>query len=307
VQPFWQVVAAVLLAFSLWLSIRLEETYTVRLVVPVRLDVASTIQKPQNAYPPDMSLTITARGYDLWQPYLGWGTDTFAIPVVPPTEGGRIVVQTNNHLPAFHQRLPTNIQLKDVYPDTFSLLFERVYAKTVPVRPQVDAQAVPGWLIDDSTRASPDKITVWGPPFLMDTLRSWPTIPVQLRRLSSTRRILTGLQPDSRVALSKKQVLLTVPVTRYTERTFLKPVIWEHLRPGQRLRTVPSMVRVHVLVPFDLAEVLSEQDFSVVADAQALDPASTHVRPRVRFESNLVKHMRTDPAIVQWIASENSL
>jgi hypothetical protein len=276
----------------------------VRLVVPVKLEVASTIQKPQNAYPATINLTITARGYDLWQPYLGWGTDTLAVPVVPPTSGGRLLVRMNNHLPAFHQRLPTNAELKDVFPDTFSLLFERVYAKTVPVRPRVDARAAPGWLLDDSTRTSPDKITVWGPPSLMDTLRSWPTVPVQLRGLSRTRRMLTGLQPDSRVALNKSLVLLTVPVTRYTERTFIKPVVWEHLRPGQQLRTVPSLVRVHVLVPFDLAEILSEKDFSVVVDAQTLDPASTHVRPRLRFESNLVKHVRLEPALVHWITTE---
>jgi hypothetical protein len=208
----------------------------------------------------------------------------------------------NNHLPVFHQRLPTNAELKDVFPDTFSLLFERVYAKTVPIRPRVQASAARGWLLNDSIRTSPNQVTVWGPPSLMDTLRSWPTALVQLWGLNRTRRMLTVLQSDSQVALNKKQVLLTVPVRRYTERTFVKPVVFQHLRPGQQLRTVPSLVRVHLLVPFDLAEIISEKDFSVVVDAQTLDPASTHVRPRLQFENDLVKHVRLEPAIVQWIA-----
>lgn len=89
-------------------------------------------------------------------------------------------------------QLPPDVAVVGVDPPEIVLQLERLENKTVPVRPVVEGEPAPGYVVGE-VRVAPQQLTVRGPGSLLDALEHVETTPVSVN--GATDAVEAAVQP----------------------------------------------------------------------------------------------------------------
>jgi YbbR domain-containing protein len=238
-------VLAIALATLLWLTVAGEHVVERALRVPLELR-----NKPAHLEilgDPPVTIDVRLSGPSARLSRLEPGEIVAVLDLSGARAGSRLF-----HLRASEVRAPYGVTVEHVSPPTLSLELETSSTRTVPVKPSVDGEPAPGYVIGQIT-AEPSTVDVIGPESRVRQLVEATTEPVTIEgRRGRVRDVVTVGVADSAVRLLRPQSatvvvdVLPAPIEREIAAV---PIRWRNLGAGLRAKVTPAVARVTVRGP----------------------------------------------------------
>ncbi len=147
--------------------------------------------------------------------------------------------------------------------DTFYFRFPFETCRKLPVEAVCEIDYEPQYMMAGEMSLSPDSVTVYGEPSVLDAL---DCVRTQVLKLSGVSSRLSGdlrLEKITGVRLSDKSVEYSAEVVRYVELVKQFPVSTKHVPKGRRLMLYPSVVNVTFKCRFPTRNLVDSVSFYV--------------------------------------------
>lgn len=260
-----------LLAGSFWLLQTLNNDYETAFSIPVRLkgvpNEAVIITEPAS----DIRIKVRDRGTVLVNYMLGKEFYPLTIDFDKQDKNAENILRV---LPEelhkkIHAQLKNSTQLVDVTPDTLEYIYSMGSSKRVPVRLQGKVSAARPYYVAD-TLLTPDSVTVYASPAVLDTITAAYTIVLEAQSISDTLRSQLQLHTLKGVKFEPKVVDAVLPVDVYTQKTVEVPLVGINFPPNTVLRAFPSKVKVTFQVGSRQFNDFDASDFSIYVPYEEL-------------------------------------
>jgi len=290
--------ASMLASCIIWVFISLSQTYNIEVAVPVtyiNLPDDKVLSKP---LPEELFLYVKSKGTNLiWQFYLsGKGVQI---------DHSRLLnnkVNTANLVHQFSMQL-SQLEIREIRPDTIYFIFEQKSEKLVPVKLQYDITTNNAFDLK-LVSAAPDTILVSGPTSLIDTLTNWPSELFKYRDINQNYKGNIKLQTPalSSVTISTNAVEYEIKVEEFTEKTLLIPIERVNLPPHQTVFMYPSEATVVFQVGISEFDQIESYYFKMIADFEEVNFVSdTSVPLRLAEKPISVRNVRFSPKYAEFI------
>ncbi len=207
----------------------------------------------------------------------------------------RVVDERGNELTDLAVRPPSvNVEVP---------ISQQAQFKEVGVRPRVQGQAAPGYVLEP-LEVDPPTVTLMGEPAALEGANFADTQPVDVSGLTSTavRRVGVVAPPNTLLVQQGQTVLVTVKVSPLTiTQTFRVQPSVPDLPAGLELVRAPDPVAVTISGPAPTLSGLNARDFRVVLDLSGKAPGRYDVELRVQ---NLPQDMRLEKIDPRTVAVE---
>lgn len=259
-------VAMFITACLIWLFIRLDQTTTMVVPVPVRVDLSGLPGKVLLQHPPEkVSVTLQGRGRSL----LGFLFFHKGEYVVVPQEHS-----SQNHATEVTHLVLTgrpDLAVLTISPAMFNLELDDELIRTVPITLRVKVEPAEGYRLKGEPEFRPRTVEVRGPRRLLDTLGTVYTDADDLGRLRKDLSAGVALSlPFHDARLQIGSVVLTAQVERLAERRIENvPLKVTHNR--RRLVVEPLELAVVVYGPQEELDGLEARDIRAVLDLNRLE------------------------------------
>lgn len=140
-------------------------------------------------------------------------------------------------------------QVLTVSPDSLRLNYTTAPGIRVPVCPDIDMTAAPGYIINGPITLSADSVTMYAVGGMSGRIKSVSTLPVSRTNLSDTTHISIRLASIEGVKIVPSSITLSVPVEPLIARKQMAVVTAKNVPGGMGLLTFPSSVEISYLIP----------------------------------------------------------
>ena len=200
-----------------------------------------------------------------------------------------------------HYLKPTTMVL-DVHPDSILIQYEKLSSKIVPVQFNANLELAHQYMLSEDIRIQPNRLTVYGPKHILDTLKYIPTECPVFKNLNDTISFHCKLKPMNLVHYSIMEAKITIFVEQFTERKVQLPVIALNCPPDLSVRTFPAFVNATYTVGLSQFKMLNPSDIQVYLDYNDLktDKLSKH-QLKIKNNSKHISNIRISPSEVEFI------
>jgi hypothetical protein len=293
---------SLVIAFLLWLTFSLRETYTITVQMPIEIGRLPD-GRALGEYPPrEARVTLQGIGHEL----IGLQRNP---PVLVLNASG----ETVDVLAAATEgvRLPSGLTVQSVSPSTISLSLEPEVSRRVPIQLVLDLDPAQDHDFLGTPQLDPDSVTVSGARSLVHLLGAFPTRPLRADgvRESFTARVALSDTLRGLVRTNIASTEASVQVARFTEGSRDVDVRVQG-GPADALPVVllPSRVRATFRVPIDQYDrALRTPDFfAFVPYSSVLADTTGSLMPVVQPPEGLaVRDIRLEPRRVRyWVRIE---
>jgi YbbR domain-containing protein len=208
-------------------------------------------------------------------------------------------------------RLPSDVELVMVDPDTLDVAFGKVIRKQVPVRPVLNVSPGRGYALVGQPAANPQYITIEGSQDILDSIHSFPTKPLSKsgarESVSESVELLDTLANSVRV-VSAPLVTVRQSVQAIGERTFSYVPVHPDAAPvDKEILFVPGFISVTLRGGVeDLARLKSDDIRAyVMYDPMRFDSAE-YVVPSVSTPQG-ISFLSSKPSSVRFVVRRRAL
>lgn len=292
---------AIGVAFVLWFTFSMRESYTVTVDMPLRVEGLPEGRALRAPPPPTARLQLQGEGWALLNlqrrpPTLEIGADA------PGVELRRAIAVAN--------QIPPGVTIQGVTPARLDLALDERVTRTLPIRLVGRVAARPPYGLLTPPALQPDSVRVSGARSVLAGLDAWPTEPVALGDLRKTQVAVVALSDtlDGIVERSEEQTEVRIPVEEFTEGERWLRVVVANVPPSVvAVRTSPARVRARYLVPTsgDLFDRAAERaDFYALVDYADIERDTTEgvvpVAPRVP-DGLPVRRVHLEPQRLEYV------
>jgi YbbR domain-containing protein len=196
---------------------------------------------------------------------------------------------------------PFGVEVSYAGPATVALHFEPQLTRTVPVRPDVEGDAAPGYEVR-SVSVEPATVEVIGPESELRDLAGAATEPIELKSSAATIRErvpIAILNSEARLRTPQDAtVTIDIQPVRTERQIQGVPVRMEQLQADQRAQSAPANVSITVRGDGDALRALGAGDLEASVDLKGLG-AGRYTLPVRVAPSRLFGVVRVDPPQVQ--------
>lgn len=286
-------VLALAIASLLWFTMAGE--HVVERIVRVPLEMQNRHEQLELVGNPPDQVEVRLRGSSGLLSRLQPGDIVAILDLEGARPGARLF-----HLRTDQVRAPFGVTVSQVIPQTVSLAFEIGQSRVVPIRPHVEGEPAPGYVVG-RTIVTPSSVEVVGPSSDLHALRDATTEPVSIDGATKT------VEESVTVGVEDSALRLREPVSA-TVRVEILPAPIERTFAGLRVipRNAPPGTEAEVAVPVTIAvrggrDALSQLDASqmvLFVDLAGLGPGRYNLPVRVD-PSRAFGVSRIEPAVVE--------
>lgn len=258
----------VLISSTLWLVTALNDpsNSTVEVVFPVKYANLSSEYAFEMEPPKEIKAQIDVNGISLLRYSLKPRGDSITHFVTKTDISGEsFEVSELLMQERVKEKIGSNAKIRWIKPSSISIPFYKRSSKSVPVEDKILTDVRSGYVVS-SIRLEPSKMKVFGAKTLLDRITLINTAEISLRDLHETLEVNIPLEVPSGVTLSQDSIHAVIEVEALTERTFSMPVIPINLPEGMRLRPLPAMVEVRIVIPTSQYTLFNAEDFRTIID-----------------------------------------
>ena len=180
-RHYWRVVLGCFIAAStFWLLNALNQEHTTRITYPVQFVYNERELMPLHPLPTQVTLNVSGKGWNLLRRQLGIGEDSQ--PALLPVQNlPEATFLTGSTLAPALRKVMRRLNLNYVVTDTINFRFDRRVQRQIKL--QADSATLhlaSGVRLASPIQIVPEKITLTGPAFLLDTLPE--TMPLRMPR-----------------------------------------------------------------------------------------------------------------------------
>ena len=278
-----------LISTAFWFLNALRDDYLTNFTYPVRF-----INVPQNEIIVDgmhqkVDLKVKASGFSILRQRL----NSSFVPVFYDISQMRRLVRNDQNMAYVLSRsqlgnvrdqLLVGMELVDINPDTLFLIMDQLMDRKVPVLLNGDIGFEKQFILADSVRFSPDSVTVTGPASIVDTISAVYSKHLVIDKLKENYSKKVSLEKYPSVKVSHNEVIITILVEPFSEKSFSVPIMVSGLPDSLRMKTFPSSVEVTFRAGMSQFETISPDDFRALVDAGEVLKSDRPSRLRVRFD-----------------------
>lgn len=287
-------VLALAIASLLWFTMAGE--HVVERIVRVPLEMQNRPERLELVGNPPDQVEVRLRGSSGLLSRLQPGDIVAILDLEAARPGSRLF-----HLRTDQVRSPFGVAVSQVIPQTVSLAFELGETRVVPIRPDVEGEPAPGYVVGRVT-VVPASVEVIGPSSDVHALREATTEPISIDGATRTvdEAVTVGVD-DSAIRLREplsaavNVEILPAPI----ERTFpAVPVQLRNSPAGSDGLTVPAGVSVSVRGGRDALASLEGSQVVAYVDLAGLRPGRYNLPVRID-PSRAFGVSRIEPAVVE--------
>ena len=259
----------ILISFVAWLLIAIanEQTYT------IKAGITYVNVPEQKAFHPLQSDTVSVNmkmsGWKIFLKKLY--PDTPQVQVDLSGLRTRSFIVFTNQLGYINRQFPADNQVVSVSPDTLFFDFSKQTQRKVAVKPIYSLQFKKQYGITGDTRVNPAYVTVTGPLEDVANIEYLETDTIRGTAVSADVRTIAYLNKHQKnnITIYPTFSEVTVPVGEITEKIMELPLRVENASRYTSVRTIPSKVKVTLLVSLKDYSKWTASDFEAVVDMES--------------------------------------
>ena len=233
------------ISFGFWLLQTLNESFDIRLRVPLQLtdvpeNVVITTPLPQM-----ITVSVHDRGTSLIRFMRRGELKPVNISFATYDNGAssaRVQIPLQEVQRELQTQLDATSHIQSIHPDTIEYYYNRGLSYRLPVRVGGKITTTPqNYLV--GTHSDPDTLTVYAPVSVLDTMQA-AYVNVSLSKLTGNTTVTVSPRSMKGVRYEPSEVRVTALVDYYTEKTVEVPIIGLNFPADKVLRTFPAKARV---------------------------------------------------------------
>jgi hypothetical protein len=255
---------SLVVAFALWFSFSMRETYTLSVTVPIEVGTVPEGQALRAPPPSAVTAQVRGEGWTLLSlsravPSVRLAASTPQVDVVAALSGGG---------------LPAGVSVVSAQPRSVELSLEDRTTRRVPIRLVSRLAFAPSHGLRRPPVLAPDTVTVSGARSILRDLEAWPTeaLTGEEVRAPFSRWVLLRDTLGGLVETSVRQTLVRADVGEFTEGTRrLRVVVRGRPAGAPEVRFDPAEVFATYRVPADVTYDRAAADAAFVAVVEYAD------------------------------------
>ncbi|HPC35684.1 MAG TPA: CdaR family protein [Candidatus Marinimicrobia bacterium] len=287
----------------LWLYVVLNNTYSYNFSAKLEVRNIDPTKTTVEKLPSQIQASFSGKGIDLF--YL----------ILSPQQSIKFVVDCSSikrfydfPLNEYFKNNPekvitprrTNVQLDHIiWPETLRVVLDDLLTAKVPVKPVVEIQLAPGYVLADSMRIIPDSVTLSGPRTYVRQYNKVPTKKLVLTNVSSSisQEIDLEFVPEHNVYLDVKRVRIQQKVDQLGEKKLTNiPVRVTNLGQDQKAEIIPPTATLTVSGGIEKLKTVRPEDIKIVFDfARDWRPDESFYTPTVELPPGLLNWQSLEP------------
>lgn len=208
-------------------------------------------------------------------------------------------------------KMPSEVRLLRVEPDTLHVVFGRKVRKQVPIQAVVDMRAGRGYALVGTPIVAPAYVVLEGSQEVLDSIHTFPTKP--LVRSNLRESITEAVELSDTLAnvvqiVSTPQVTIRQSIQAIGERTFgAIPIVVEAIPQNKEILLVPGYLSIVLRGGVeDLARMRSEDIRAYVMYDPILFDTAEYVRPSISAPQG-IQFLSSEPEHVRFVVRRKQL
>ena len=303
-----------ILSFLLFLSISAGFWYVHALgkererniIIPIRYTGMPLYLGVINNPPNEISIDVKDQGIRLFD-----YSDNHMVPLTIDLsrvfyQKGEILINSDQLKAKVIKYLKPTTTVLDIMPDSIHIKYEKLTEKVLPIQFNAKIDLAHQYMFSDNIKIRPNKITVYGPKHILDTLKYIKTECPVLKNLNDTIVVTCALNPIQLLRYSSNKAKVTIYVEQFTERKVQIPVTAINCPQNLSIRTFPAFVNTTYTVGLSQFKTLNPSDIKVYIDYNELktDKMSKHLL-KIKNYSKHISNIRISPLEVEYILEHN--
>lgn len=281
------VIASIILSFFVWLSVSMNEEYTIVLRVPFVVKNLPEGMALASEVPRTIVVRLRGTGWQIASAYFSPSTQIEAD--LSNVESKKLIFTSREF--AYSMNIGSNVQVLSYMPDTVVLAIDSISEKKVPVVSRVVIEPRRGFMTVGSQQIIPDSVEISGARRLINSIQSWPTEFRLIKNVDRTREIKVPLLDSLHniMSFSTDEVKVITDVQQIVENQYTGiPVKIIGLTDSSQIMLLPPVIAVTLRGGIKTIADLTNDSISAFVDYSVL------------------KKLRTDKFVPDIIAPQNT-
>jgi hypothetical protein len=218
---------------------------------------------------------------------------------------GEILINSDQLNSKVIKYLKSTTRVLDIHPDSILIKYETLTEKILPIQFNAKIDLAHQYMFSDRIRIRPNKVTVFGPKQMLDTMKFIRTECPVFKNLNDTISFKCKLNQSRLTHYSVKETKVTIFVEQFTERKVQIPITALNCPENLAVRTFPAFVNATYIVGLSQFKTLNPTDIQVYLDYTELksDKQSKHIL-KVKNNSTHISGIRISPMEVEYILEQ---
>lgn len=303
-------ITCVIIATVFWVLLSLGGNFNTKITLGIDYLNLPSDKTLINNLPKQFTLEINAKGFDLVSNYFNKRKLPITIDLSKinlnefSKKEKEYEIATTEFTSEINKYLGDDIRIISVSPDTLKLNFSDLQTKKVPVNLNIKIKPRKQFDIKGKLKASPDSITISGTKEELDTINSVNSEREEFVELDKTISKMMNIEkrnnPD--IFYSQDKIYVTIPIEKFTEKTFEIPLKMVNLKPQYNIKVLPAKVTISFMVAVSDYNTITEKLFNPVVDFKDFNPENdTKMKVSLSTFSDNIKSIQIDPPFVDYI------
>lgn len=292
------------LSASFWVFLALNDEYEKDFAVALRLNSVPDHVVITTELPATFHVVLKDRGSQLLNyQYAG-------LPVINldfrnyDRQSGHVVLSAADIAKLLQQKLSPTTKIVSYKSERLEYYFNNGLNVRLPVELKANLKTDQLYGIS-SIRVTPDSVTAYAMPEVLDTLRSAITQSLNLTNISESRVCKVSLAKMRGVKFDPPFVRVKINVDQMTEKSVDVPVKRVNFPAGKTLRTFPSKVKIIFQVGMSMYRKITADDFTLVVNYETLLKATDgKIHLYLKSVPAGVSHVRIVPSTVDFLIED---
>lgn len=292
------------LSASFWVFLALNDEYEKDFAVALRLNSVPDHVVITTELPATFHVVLKDRGSQLLNyQYAG-------LPAINldfrnyDRQSGHVVLSAADIAKLLQQKLSPTTKIVSYKSERLEYYFNNGLNVRLPVELKANLKTDQLYGIS-SIRVTPDSVTAYAMPEVLDTLRSAITQSLNLTNISESRVCKVSLAKMRGVKFDPPFVRVKINVDQMTEKSVDVPVKRVNFPAGKTLRTFPSKVKIIFQVGMSMYRKITADDFTLVVNYETLLKATDgKIHLYLKSVPAGVSHVRIVPSTVDFLIED---
>lgn len=263
---------SVILSFTLWAMIKLNENYTTTLDFPCKIIHIPKDLRLESTILPKISFRVRGKGSDLFWEYWKWHKDTLALKYQSDINKGffNLVNRQNAFL-----HFPQDLQIITILEDSLTIKpLQTASFKKVPVKANVKINLAEGYALFSSPTLSPDSVIIYGNKADLAKITECSTQAVEIFNIKDSIIKDLDLKTNTVFTVSNPIIHYKIYTEKYTEIEPEVKIVINDAPYDTKVKFYPETLHPHCKIPLSQYEKWITQSWTWAISFQNLSHTS---------------------------------
>lgn len=199
----------------------------------------------------------------------------------------------------------SDLTIIDVYPLFFSLQFEKLLSKKVPISLKFKEDFIANFHINKTPILTPDSVTIISDAKGLAEITQIETVVINVLETDSTIKNIALIIPGNLIA-DINQTSVEFDIEEFAEKEFLLPINIENKPKNTDLVFYPEEIKLKCLIPFSEFEKIMASNFYISADFNNIEVSKKNtLNLTIREHPNSIRNIQLEKDEIEFIIYSN--